>query len=256
VTLPGGFELVLHDIREKVGDVQAQVDESSRRVEDLAATVQELLFEGAPVSPERRAEISEAVGRFGEFLTSCGLPLPAVRPTVRIEPEAEYSYYLPEERQIVMPANDPKGATEAFRLYAHPVLEDVYEGRDPDLERLSVEYGLTFYFVASYEGSLHFNDESLQDLRLKSARESAENHPLAAFPVGAAWSQLFWRLRDAATPSGADHALARAWVESVGRRGQFSKVFARELVDAVRDHGGAGSEEALRHELRREGIRV
>ena len=53
--------------------VKERVEEGNRRVEDLASTVQELLFEGEPIAPERRDEISAAVAgpALGSAWASC-----------------------------------------------------------------------------------------------------------------------------------------------------------------------------------------
>jgi hypothetical protein len=254
ITLPGGFELVLQDLKQEVGNVKEQVEESGRRVEDLASRVQELLFEGDPVAPERKEEISGAVAGFRTFLSNCGLHVPAANPSVRVDATAPRPYYVGgAEPQIVILPETP--AEETYRLYAHHVLGEVYHGRSDSSERLALQYGLAFYFTGSYEEAAPVFDKSMGNLRLKSALASASDGHLA-MQTGAAWTVKFWELRDLMSPAQVDEALANAWVRGIGRRGDFKKVFVKELLDVTREIGEPGVADGFREVLRAEGVAV
>jgi hypothetical protein len=254
ITLPGGFGLVLQDLKQEVGSVKEQVQESSRRVEDLASRVQELLFEGDPIATERKDEISNAVAGFRSFLSNCGLPVPAANPSVRVDSEAQLPYYVGgAEPQIVILLET--SAEDTYRLYAHHVLGEVYHGRSDSPERLALQYGLAFYFTASYEKTAPVFDKSMGDLSLKSALENESSGPFA-MRTGAAWALTFWGLRDLMNQPQADEALANAWVRGVGRRGNFKTVFAKQLLDVIRGIGEPGVADNFRAVLRKEGVAV
>lgn len=254
ITLPGGFELVLQDLKQEVGSVKDQVEESSRRVEDLASRVQELLFEGDPVPAEQKEEISGAVAGFRSFLSTCGLPVPAANPSVKVDAEIPRPFYTgePDPHIWILPETP---AEETYRLYAHHVLGEVYHGRSDSIERLALQYGLAFYFTASYESAAPIFDNSMGDLSLKSALAN-ENAWQYAMKAGAAWSLTFWELRDLMSPEQADEALANAWVRGIGRRGDFKKIFVTKLLEVMRGIGAPDAADTFRGLLRAQGVPV
>jgi hypothetical protein len=252
VTLPGGFEVVLRDIQEKVVSVQAQVDESSRRVDDLASSVRELLFEGEPVAAERRTEISTVVANFRAFLADRGMPVPPSDPRVKIMADVRVPYYVGgEPPEIVIGPATSSGDT--LRAYAHHVIGALYKDRAFSSPRHGVQYGLVGYFTCSHEGVAPFAEPMPDDVLTEALTTPMQSNE-EVFHVGEAWAQLFWGLRDDAGAEVADRLLASAWVGSAGRRGDFAKVFTRRLVEEARASAGPQPAEAIEDRLRAAGF--
>jgi hypothetical protein len=255
ITLPGGFELVLRDIHERVGEVKAQVDESSRRVEKLAAEVEQLRFQGEPVPAGRREELSIAVAEFRAFLSACGLAVPKSAPTVKVDPDAPQPYYIGgEDPQIVIAPDTPP--EDAYRLYAHHVLGAVYPEHPGGNSQVAVQYGLAFYFTGSHEKQAVAFDDALAGLALKEALAEAATQPEEPFRPGAAWAQLLWQLRDVLTPSVADHAYAMAWTGTDNVDADWGQAFGAELIEVIRRIGTAEQVASVARELRAQSIAV
>lgn len=255
ITLPGGFELVLRDIHERVGEVQAQVDESNRRVEKLAADVEQLLFQGEPVPAEQREQLSIAVAEFRAFLSACGLAVPTSTPTVKVDGDARMPYYIGGKApQIVIAPDTPPEA--AYRLYAHHVLGAVYPDHPGGNAQIAVQYGLAFYFTGSHEQQPVVFDDSLADLGLKGALAEAATRPEEPMPPGAAWAQFLWQLRDPLTPPVADRAFAMAWMGTGSGGEDWSQAFGAKLVELIRIVGTAEQAASVSRELREQGIAV
>src|SRR4051794_18349185 len=114
VTLPGGFELVLQDLQRQVRHVRTEVQDGNRRVDELAATIENLVFTGETVPPDEREGIAAALGGFRAFLTSAGLPVARTEPDVKFDHEATYPYYAPNDDGSAELVVSPGMPTEAI----------------------------------------------------------------------------------------------------------------------------------------------
>jgi hypothetical protein len=248
VTLPGGLEVVVQDIQRKVGQVQDQVNESSQHVQELKSAVQRLTFQGVPISDERQDEISSAVSKLHDFISRSGLPLPANEPTVRVDNDITSPFYLPDENEILI---SPSTTTEStFSLYLHHVLGAVYEDQPTDYHRGVLQYGLAWYYEASYVGALSLPKE-LQNGKVNDPPKAGYE---GVVRLGAAWAQIFWRLRELLTATTTDRVLAAAWTQSTGQGQDFYRTFLGQLLKAVRHTGARNKEALIRKWFHEEGI--
>jgi hypothetical protein len=213
VKLPGGLELVLQDIHDKVEAVNVKVEENSDKVEQLTATVERYVFEGQ-VSQDLEETVSNLLDGFRSYMSQIGAAVDGTPPTVSVldPPYSTAAYALsPDGRGTIMIGRDTPDYN-MLRPYALHLLGGGEVNSHPPSAHWIILSSLGFYFPASFLEAFPpvlspiLEGGKLTDVPAPDATDADLMKPAIA------WARLLWGTRAFLSGKITDPALADAWL--------------------------------------------
>jgi hypothetical protein len=262
ITLPGGVELELRDVKEGLSHVAERISE-----------VERVVFSGA-VSKSEQEHLEQELRRFSAYLEELSFTPMSPLPTVHVTASDVGSSFDPKTGEILLSKSLARDTEFLFREYTHSVLltalGPAVESRLTQLPFYQLESGVALYFPSSFKGGPSFGSAEAaavfgmrathlatleNDLRLKDV--PAADADSGALAAGQVWGGILWQLRADVGRSKADRIVAKVWLTTAsGPHRNWASAFSGELLKVVAADQGSAERDAVRANLVRRGLRA
>ena len=175
----------------------------------------------AAARPETTQTVQNVLTPYISYLTVIGFPETLPRVSIRVDPqEKNPSYYVPNEKSIVLSVQASRNAVFPLSEYTIHALESDHTDSQQDInQRFGVEYGVRDYLVASYLRDPNLGDRvkdvygaTMPVLQLLTQRSYGSIGPQTEpHETGAVWASAFWAMREALGAAKVDPLVVRAW---------------------------------------------
>lgn len=260
VTLPGGLEFELRDVKEQLNQVATRVSD-----------VERVVFSG-DISRDEEKQLTDALRDYSVYMDKLGFTSIDPLPRVHVITETVGSSFDPEAREITLSKSLVQDTEFLFREYTHYVLIAPLGPAEKtllsQLRFYQLESGVALFYPCSFKRRPLFgsaNSASVFGLKTPylgtlentlSLKDVPKNDAdTGALTAGQVWGAALWTLRGS-LGTAVDELVAKAWLATAtsSPKQGWADAFCLQLLALIGQTSGSREQDVARANLTGRGL--